>query len=202
VSEDFFIFTERSEFIFRKTLTPELLIMNGSLLIQHVYLHLNADDAVLESIETFCDQNVDPDVTAKVAQYSMSRKHFAECEGKTLLVKSCHEIRIPSLNQDDRRLQQLPILHCAHLKSRNQRMRRHLLILLVVPFSTTQILKFFDDTNIEENDEENEITDERKNFNCLMLLVEILLQKRKVQLMMTICYNTNNINSVVTKSLY
>ena len=94
--------------------------------------------------------------------HNMSRKHFAECEGKTLLVKSCHEIRIPSLNQDDRRLQQLPILHCAHLKSRNQRMRRHLLILLVVPFSTTQILKFFDDTNIEENDEENEITGEEE----------------------------------------
>jgi ribosomal protein L12E/L44/L45/RPP1/RPP2 len=69
VNEDFFSFVERLEYVFRNTLTPELLVMNGSCLIQIVYENLNTEDSVLEVIEKFCEENIDPDVIAKVTKY-------------------------------------------------------------------------------------------------------------------------------------
>ena len=69
VNEDFFSFVERLEYVFRNALTPELLVMNGSCLIQIVYLNLNTEDGVLDVIENFCEENIDPDVCSKVVKY-------------------------------------------------------------------------------------------------------------------------------------
>ena len=148
VSEDFFIFTERLEFIFRKTLTPELLIMNGSLLIQHVYLHLNADDAVLESIETFCDQNVDPDVTAKVAQYVTQT--FCRMRGKDFARKIMS--RDTNSLAQSRRPTLAAVANPALRPSKKPKSKN-----AKTPTNTTSST-FRDDTNIEEN----EITDEEE----------------------------------------
>ena len=54
---DFFSFVKRLEYVFRKTLTPKLLIMNQSCLIELVYVSLNADDNAFNLVAEFCEKN-------------------------------------------------------------------------------------------------------------------------------------------------
>lgn len=68
-TEDFFSFVERLKYVFIHTLTPELLLMNVSCLIELVYKALNADDGVLSIIATFCKCNISIDTIEAVATY-------------------------------------------------------------------------------------------------------------------------------------
>ena len=52
-NKDFYSFVLHLEFIFCYTLTPELLVMNGSYLIDMVYKVLNAEEMVVRMVSNF-----------------------------------------------------------------------------------------------------------------------------------------------------
>lgn len=54
---DFHSFVERLEFAYKHTLTPELLVMNGSYLIKLVYTALNIHEHLLMILSNFYDDN-------------------------------------------------------------------------------------------------------------------------------------------------
>ena len=68
-NEDFFNFVERLEFIFRSTLTPEYLMMNGSSLIDLVYKCLNSDDGLLDNISIFLEDEISSETVQAVTKY-------------------------------------------------------------------------------------------------------------------------------------
>ena len=68
-NEEFFVFVERLEYVFVRTLTPELLVMNGSCLIDLVYSNLNTEDCVLNEVGKFLEVNVDEQIVAAVTNY-------------------------------------------------------------------------------------------------------------------------------------
>ena len=68
-NEGLFSFVERLEYVFRHTLTPELLVMNGSYLIELVYVTMNEEDNVLGIIAQLCEDSVEAEVLAAVMKY-------------------------------------------------------------------------------------------------------------------------------------
>ena len=68
-TNDFFVFVQRLEYVFIHTLTPELLMMNGSCLIEMVYGALNEEDLVFDAIAKFCEDNVGVEVISSVVKY-------------------------------------------------------------------------------------------------------------------------------------
>lgn len=57
-NEDFSSFVERQDDIFRSTLTPEYLMMNGSCLIFLIYDWLNTGEGLLNKISVFLGDNI------------------------------------------------------------------------------------------------------------------------------------------------
>ena len=68
-NEDFFTFVERLEYVFVNTLTPELLVMNGSCVIDLVYNTLNTEESVLSMIASFCEIKVSIETVSAVTTY-------------------------------------------------------------------------------------------------------------------------------------
>ena len=65
----FYNFVMRLEYVFNKTLTSELLMMNGACLIDLVYVTLNHDENLLQMMGQFCEDKVGNEVLAAVTKY-------------------------------------------------------------------------------------------------------------------------------------
>ena len=99
---DFFIFVQRLEYVFVKTLTPELLVMNGSSLIELVYVALNEDKNVFNLTAKFCEGNVNIEVISTVVAYLT--RTYCRMRGKDFArkimskdTKSLQQTRRPTL---------------------------------------------------------------------------------------------------------
>ena len=60
------MFFERLEYVFRHTLTVELLVTNGFMINEVVYVALDGKDNILNTVAQLCDDNVDAEVLATI----------------------------------------------------------------------------------------------------------------------------------------
>ena len=84
-NEEFFRFFERLEYVFRKTLTPKLLMMNGSSLIDVVYEGFNTQECVLNIVSDFCESNINSDIIQTVTKYIT--RSYCRMRGKDFVRK-------------------------------------------------------------------------------------------------------------------
>ena len=94
-NEDFFSFVERLEYVFVTTLTPELLVMNGSCVINLVYSTLNTEESVLAMVASFCEIKASIETVSAVTTYitraycRMRGKDFA----RRLMARDTHSLK-------------------------------------------------------------------------------------------------------------
>ena len=88
--DDFFGFVLRLEYVFLHTLTPELLLMNGSCLIDKVYLNLNDDASVVKPVSIFCEDNIGDEVITTVVKYIT--RYYCRMFGKDFPVRLCRQV--------------------------------------------------------------------------------------------------------------
>ena len=82
---EFYTFVERLEFMFRHTLTPKLLAMNGFYIIDLVHEILNTEECVRKIVSNFCEDNIDDEIIGKVTQ--CITQTYCRMQGKDFICK-------------------------------------------------------------------------------------------------------------------